>query len=289
MENNPKVCVIMPVYNGANTIKLALKSLLAQSYKHWICVIVNDGSSDRTKDILDSLKDSRFKVYHLPRNKGRGYARQYALEHAEGDYLAYLDADDFYHEDKLKLQVELLESRKDVFLVGTGTLTFERGYKPLNTRGCYDLKVSVPFRDGAKLRVMMPSVMLRLDRAGKYQYNSRLNAGEDLDYFSRYLNGKLYANIGKVLLYYNLGPTTYKKVLAYTYNEILRGTILIRRNVSAGIGLIFSSIFKFFIYLIFIPILGLDFFMNKRGHTADASEIQEFGIQYKICSNETCL
>ena len=56
MKNNPKVCVLMPVYSGAATIELALKSLVAQSYTNWICVIVNDGSKDGTKEILDSLK-----------------------------------------------------------------------------------------------------------------------------------------------------------------------------------------------------------------------------------------
>lgn len=287
MESNPKVCIIMPVYNGASTIKLAIASLIAQSYDNWICVIVNDGSSDGTKEILDSLTDCRFKVYHLPKNKGRGYARQYALEHTEGDYLAYLDADDFYHKDKLKLQVNILQSNDNIMLVGTGVLTFSDDYQPLNTRGCYNIVTTKPFKDGKKLPVVMPSVMIRLDYAKAFQYNSRLNAGEDIDYFSRYLNGKLYSNIDKVLLYYYLGPTNYKKVLSYTYNEILRGAFLMKRNSCAGINLIIHSMFKYFIYLIFIPILGMSFFLRRRGHAADINEIQEFDIQYKICNNET--
>lgn len=170
---NPKVCVVMPVYNGESTIELALKSLVAQSYKNWICVIVNDGSNDNTKEILNSLSDPRFRVYNLPNNMGRGYARQFALDHAEGDYLAYLDADDFYHKDKLRLQVDVLESDSDICLVATGLLAFGNSYHPINTRGLFDLKKSKRFVDRGVLNIVMPSAMIRLKQAKIISYNEK--------------------------------------------------------------------------------------------------------------------
>ena len=72
-RHNPKVCVIMPVYNGEKTIIYALASLLNQSYTNWICVIVNDGSTDSTIQILNSLTDPRFQVYHLKRALKTGF------------------------------------------------------------------------------------------------------------------------------------------------------------------------------------------------------------------------
>ena len=240
--SDPKVCVVMPVYNGASTIELALKSLIAQTYKNWVCIIVNDGSKDNTKQILDSLLDPRFKVYHLPQNMGRGYARQFALEHAEGDYLAYLDADDFYNKEKLKLQVEILESDDDIYLVSSGLLAFGNNYEPINTRGLYNIKKSEKFINRGVLNVVLPSAMVRLKQAKDFKYNDNLNAGEDLDYFSRYLDGKYYSNINKVLLYYYVGPTTYKKILQYSYNEILRGWYMLNNKFKVGMRVFILSI-----------------------------------------------
>lgn len=289
MNNSPKVCVVMPVYNGASTIELALKSLVAQTYKNWICVIVNDGSKDETKEILDSLTDPRFKVYHLPKNMGRGYARQFALEHAEGDYLAYLDADDFYHTEKLRLQVEVLESDSDIYLVSSGLLAFGNDYSPMNTRGLFDLKKSKRFVNKGVLNIVMPSAMVRLEQAKTLKYNENLNAGEDLDYFARYLDGKYYSNINRVLLFYYVGPTTYKKVLQYSYNEILRGFYMLKKQFYWGTKILLYCIIKYLIYLLAIPILGIDFFLKKRGTVPSEQELKDFYNQYNfICNEKIC-
>ena len=72
IEETPKVSVIMPVYNGEQTLKYAIASLMRQTYENWICIIVNDGSTDNTRVILDSLIDPRFQIYHLEKN---GYKR----------------------------------------------------------------------------------------------------------------------------------------------------------------------------------------------------------------------
>ena len=131
----PKVCVIMPVYNGEKTIKLALASLLNQSYTNWECVIVNDGSTDGTRSILDSLKDPRFRIFHLNKNCGRGVARDEALKRSEGDYLAYLDADDMMYKDKLKVQVEFLEANPGIRMVSCGCITMNENFEALRASG----------------------------------------------------------------------------------------------------------------------------------------------------------
>lgn len=127
----PLVCIIMPVYNGENTIHYALNSIVRQTYENWICVIVNDGSTDRTKEILDSIEDKRFKIIHLSHNCGRGAARDEALNRAEGKYLAYLDADDMMHKDKIKAQVEFMESHPEIMLVSCGGITYNDKFEAL--------------------------------------------------------------------------------------------------------------------------------------------------------------
>lgn len=271
----PLVCVIMPVYNGASTIRLALQSLLAQTYRNWICVIVNDGSTDGTKEILDSLTDTRFRVYHILKNQGRGHARQVALEHVEGDFLAYLDADDFFHREKLKRQVEVMISDSEIDLVACALLTFGIDGKPINTRAKTYRDVKA-FKDGNNLPITMPTALIRISRASKFSYNHKLNAGEDLDYFSQYLDGGRYVNLNEVLFYYFTGPTTYKKILSYTYNDCLRGYFLIKRNFLQGVKVVVTDLFKLAAYTVGIPILGVDYFIGRRGQKPSGQDIEEY-------------
>lgn len=274
-KEQPKVCVIMPVYNGEKTIKRALTSLLMQTYTNWECVVVNDGSTDGTQAILDGLTDPRFKVFSLPKNVGRGAARQVCLSHADGEFLTYLDADDFYHKEKIRLQVETFESDPQIDLVSCGMLVFDDNNEPINIRGDKYHKIT-HFCDGDNLRVIPVCSMIKLPKALTIQYNSFLNAGEDVDYFSRYLDGGTLVSLAEILHYYYVGTTTYNKVLSYTYNDLKRGIYLAKRRLSSGIKLVVSASAKLFIYAVLIPILGVDFFLKKRGHACSEEEIKQY-------------
>ncbi len=86
----PLVSVIMPLFNAADTLFLALASLQAQTCENWECIIVDDGSTDNPEQIINAVGDSRIQYHHLDRNRGRGYARQCALEMANGDTSHFL-------------------------------------------------------------------------------------------------------------------------------------------------------------------------------------------------------
>ena len=280
-HDQPLVSVMMPVYNGEKTIMFAIKSLLMQTYKNWLCIIVNDGSTDGTRLILDRLTDNRFKIIHLSENIGRGAARQIALDNAEGNYLAYLDADDFYHEDKLERQVEILNRYSNIALIGGRLMSFDSNYKPISLRGSL-LTQPILYKMGASLKLCMATAMIRLPEAKSFKYNSKLNAAEDADYFSRYLNGKQYQNIPDVLLYYSVTEsTTYSKILHYTSLEILRGFLMFGEYKKAALKTIILCGTKWLIYACFIPLLGTKFFISRRGISVSDKENNLF-IQQKI-------
>lgn len=286
MNTYPLISVIMPVYNGANTIRLALTSLLNQTYSNWKCVIVNDGSNDGTKEILNTIKDERFVIIHLDKNVGRGAARQIALDNSEGEFLAYLDADDFYHSEKLRYQVNVLINDMDIALVGCRILTFNSTYQPISRRGVYTKKEKYNFGDN--LYLVMPTSMIRLSQAKNFRYDSKMNASEDLDYFSRYLDGKYYSNLDDILVYYSITEATnYWKVLDYTKFEIKRGIKIFHQNRGASVKVIIKASVKWGIYATLIPILGINFFLNRRGLKANQSEITEFESQLKHNISET--
>lgn len=277
----------MPVFNGEKTISLAVKSLLNQTYSNWECVIVNDGSVDGTIDILNSLSDKRFKIIHLPQNKGRGYARQVCLDNAEGDYLAYLDADDFYHEDKLLKQVAILDANSNLALVGCRLTSFDSDYIPISIRGNLSAE-PIEYNLGNSIDLCMPTAMIRLKEAKSFTYNPKLNAAEDADYFSRYLNTKEYLNIPDILLFYSITESTnYSKILEYTGFEIQRGFLMFGKSNIAALKIILSSIIKWLIYAFTIPFLGVDFFLKRRGRSLEKEEINAFLQQKNKTVNTT--
>ena len=110
----PQVSIIIPTYNRAHLIGKTLDSVIAQSYSDWECIIVDDGSSDNTIEIVgDYIKnDSRFQYYERPfeRRKGASSCRNFGFEISKGSYVQYLDSDDLISENKLQEQMEILKN-----------------------------------------------------------------------------------------------------------------------------------------------------------------------------------
>lgn len=256
----------MPVFNGMPQITTALKSLVEQTYTKWECIIVNDGSTDGTTAFLNSLTDERFKVIHLDKNMGRPYARQKALEASKGEYIAMLDADDFYHSNKILEQVEFMTENKGIDLVSSQMLSF--GYRknfylvrPLN-KYCGKKYIC----DGESLKAAHGPSMYRHSLVGNNRYNLNLKLGQDLDFLKRILTGKKYFIIPSVHYFYSeLDSVTISKIIE-TYNYKLAESkgkkIRIYLNVK-------KEMVKFFSLL-----LGIDFFLKLRGRKANKKEIK---------------
>lgn len=111
ISNRPLVSVIIPAYNAGKHIDQTIHSVLSQTYSHLEIIIVNDGSTDNTAEILQKYQsDNRFKVVHQP-NAGCSAAKNTGLAQVTGEYIQYLDADDLLSADKIQEQVEALEGK----------------------------------------------------------------------------------------------------------------------------------------------------------------------------------
>jgi glycosyltransferase involved in cell wall biosynthesis len=114
----PKVSVIIPAYNAMNFLPETMESLMAQTYSDFEAIVVNDGSTDHTAEWVSQLPDPRIKLVSQA-NQGLAGARNTGIQTAQGDYLAFLDADDLWHPTKLEKQVKCLEQNPETGLVYT--------------------------------------------------------------------------------------------------------------------------------------------------------------------------
>ncbi|AVR43841.1 glycosyl transferase family 2 [Christiangramia fulva] len=118
--NNPLVSIIIPVYNRADLISQSLESVLDQTYENWECIVIDDGSTDGTLDVVKkyATRDARFSSIKRPTGKPKGAAacRNVGLEHSSGNFIQYLDSDDLLHPEKLEKQMKY--ARRDVVLTG---------------------------------------------------------------------------------------------------------------------------------------------------------------------------
>jgi teichuronic acid biosynthesis glycosyltransferase TuaG len=102
---HPLVSVITPAYNSSKYILDTIRSVREQTYQNWEMLIVDDASSDNTFELASDIKDPRIIVLQIKKNSGVAVARNTALQHASGRFIAYLDSDDLWLHDKLEKQV----------------------------------------------------------------------------------------------------------------------------------------------------------------------------------------
>lgn len=128
MAKLPLVSIIIPTYNRAHLIGETLDSVLAQTYQNWECIVVDDGSTDNTDDVLKAYSntDARIKYYKRPDTykPGGNGARNYGFEVSKGKYVNWFDSDDLMHSEKLITQVDALEKTNFNFSI-CQTIIFE--------------------------------------------------------------------------------------------------------------------------------------------------------------------
>lgn len=113
------VSVIVPVYNAQKYIVETIESVRAQTYDRWELLLVEDKSSDETLRVigeyLERVRDERIRLFALQENLGVAEARNYGVERARGRYIAYLDADDLWHPEKLAREIAFMQERQAAF------------------------------------------------------------------------------------------------------------------------------------------------------------------------------
>ncbi|AFY80532.1 glycosyltransferase family 2 protein [Oscillatoria acuminata] len=108
----PTISVIIPAYNAEKFIKETINSVLNQTFRDFELIVINDGSTDGTLEVVSTFSDSRIQVFSYP-NSGPQKSRNRGIDHAKGEYLSFLDADDLWTPDKLERQLQALHDNPD--------------------------------------------------------------------------------------------------------------------------------------------------------------------------------
>lgn len=180
---NDKVSVVMPCYNSEKYISKAIESVLQQTYGNLELIIVDDGSVDESLKVIKQYvqKDSRIKVFVNKENEGVGRARNIALQHCSGKYIAFLDADDVAKNNRLEKEIFFLEKNRTYGAVGGQAQIIDEDNHIVDTIHCplawQDIKKSILFRNP----FVNSSMMVRKCILDKYHisFNENLNMGED--------------------------------------------------------------------------------------------------------------
>jgi len=176
----PEVSIITPLYNGEEFFPATRDSVLAQTYRSFEWIIVNDNSTDGTREILDELSrcDPRVTVIHLNKNGGPIYARNTAMQAARGRFVAFLDGDDVWLPEKLERQVGFMKS--------TGAYMSYTAYKKITSAGQLKTGITIRVRERASYHnivrsdyMMTSSVMFDTETTGRVLQSFDAPVGKD--------------------------------------------------------------------------------------------------------------
>jgi teichuronic acid biosynthesis glycosyltransferase TuaG len=117
MKTNPLISIITPCYNSALFIAQTIESVIAQTYKNWEMIIVDDCSTDTSFEIAlnYAAKDKRIKVLRMEQNSGAALVRNKAIKVSQGEYLAFLDSDDIWLPEKIERQLQFMQENDSDF------------------------------------------------------------------------------------------------------------------------------------------------------------------------------
>lgn len=197
----PLISVVMPVFNGEAFLRETIDSVLKQTYQNFEFIIVNDGSTDNTQNIINSYHDTRIVPTHLPRNAGVSNARNTGINLAKGKYIAFCDSDDIYLPERLQSQYDFLEAHLLVDVCGSAIIFFEHGHERLIAAPESDIDIKELFLRGNP--IAQPTVMGKADIFKKYKYNATLQASEDYDLWTRMaVDGVVFGNLSRPMVRY---------------------------------------------------------------------------------------
>jgi glycosyltransferase involved in cell wall biosynthesis len=186
MEVRPLVSVIMNCYNGEEFLREALDSVIIQDYKNWEIIFWDNCSTDKSAEIINSYDDNRIRYFKGDKHVLLGEARNYAIEKARGDFIAFLDVDDLWMKTKLSEQIQVFSTHSDIGLTYSRHVKFSKNAEMIYPGAKNDRILNARNLIG-EYDVGLSSAMVNISIAKEKGvfFNPVFNLIEEFDYFIR--------------------------------------------------------------------------------------------------------
>ena len=177
--------IILPTFNRAHMIHEAIKSVFNQTYKNWELIIVDDGSTDKTKEVIDKYieKDKRVR-YLYQKNKERSAARNNGIKNAKGDWICFLDSDDIYHTthiEEFKNLIKQKDSKRGLYFSGLSYGKYSESKEEYDLTHKNNIEFIVLNTIGTPRACVHKSIL------SKNLFNEKIRIGEDRELWSKIL------------------------------------------------------------------------------------------------------
>ncbi len=186
----PVISVVLPFFNASPYLREALESLLKQTFADFECILINDGSTDDSELIIQSIKDERIRYIRNLENKGLVYSLNLGLNEAKGRYIARMDGDDICHMDRFQKQVDYLQLHPGADLVASVVeLINEKGQLTGYWKDDRDHIVEEDIRNFLPMNncIAHPTVMAKAAIIKELRYNESQPQAEDYDLWLRWI------------------------------------------------------------------------------------------------------
>jgi teichuronic acid biosynthesis glycosyltransferase TuaG len=195
-HNKPLVSIIMPVFNAGDYLISSIQSVLDQTYTNWQLIIINDGSTDNSQEIISNFLSSKKILNFTITNSGQAYARNYGLKYATGFFTAFIDADDIWFNNKLEIQIKTFQDNNidliftDSNIIDKNGILTEESISPIRKKGIkYNLNnyISSNFFIPILTTICKTSI---LNQIGFFNESQKIKNAEDFDLWLRILYNK---------------------------------------------------------------------------------------------------
>ena len=218
-----RVSVIMPFYNEEKYLSYAIDSILGQTYSAWELIIVNDGSTDGSEEIVKKYSDSRIRYFSYTPNKRKSYALNLGTENAKGDYIVVFDADDIASFDMLENEVKYLDSHLECICVGGAIAHIDEKGKVIQEKVESKYKTDIEIRTYELFRNCLTGGgrMYRRNVVQQYglKYDEEAKSSQDYLFWINMLPYGEFAYIDKVVYYYRTGHLSQSQRIANANKE----------------------------------------------------------------------
>lgn len=224
-----KVTILIPVYNGERYIAESIKSILDQTYKDFELLIINDGSTDKTNDIIKSFKDIRIRLIENPKNLGLILTRNKGLKESTGEYIAFLDSDDIAYPSRIEKQITFLEKNQDFGMVGSWVKIIDEKSKETDIKWKYFLSPNkIPFELLFNNYFTQSSVIIRKKILQNETYREGFAPAEDYDLWVRIAEKTKVWNLPKYLTKYRIHDKNISKTSSNLQKQCAEKVIMLQ-------------------------------------------------------------